>query len=148
MIEGASPLWSLSEATTSGKQLHEGSIGLMTIGTFPVRACGMEAGSVLQHRTKVNLRAGCGNLGKPAGQGDSPYPIVVPGVVEAGAVGHCSTLLQEISVDPAWTGTAQGGNDACRKSTEKSDHLIVAWKPGNPGGAKGVTSWKVSNHAN
>ena len=112
----------------------------MTIKTFPVRACGMEAGGVLQHRTQVNLRAGCGNLGKHAGQCDTLYPIVVPGVVEAGAAGHSSTLLQEISVDPVFAGTAQGGNDACWKPTEKSDHLIVVMKPGNAGGAKGVTS--------
>jgi len=100
----------------------------------------MEAGCELQHRTQVNLRAGCGNPGEHARQCDARYPIVVPGVVEAGAAGHCSTLLQEISRGPVLTGTAQGGNDACRKPREKSDHLIVAWKPGNAGGAKGVTS--------
>ena len=31
-----------------------------------------------------------------------------------------------------------GGNDMRPKPGEKSDHPIVAWKPGNAGGAKGV----------
>lgn len=100
----------------------------------------MEAVCELEPGTQVNLRAGCGDLGEHAGQCDARYPIEVPGVFEAGAAGHCSTLLQEISMDPATTGTAQGGNDACWKFMEKSDHLIVARKPGNAGGAKGVTS--------
>jgi hypothetical protein len=99
----------------------------------------MEAGCELQHRTKVNLSAGSGNLGKPAAPSDARYPIVVPGVIEAGAAGHCSTLLQEISIGPVSAGTALGGNDACRTLMEKSDHLIVAMKPGNAGGAKEVT---------
>ena len=32
-----------------------------------------------------------------------------------------------------------GGNDRRPTSFEKSDHLVVVMKPGNSGGAKGVT---------
>jgi hypothetical protein len=100
----------------------------------------MEAGCEPQHRTQVNLCAGSPDLGECASQHDARYPTVAGGVMEAGAAGHCSALPQEISADPTLVGKAQGGNDACLTSAEKSDHLIVAWKPGNSGGAKGVTS--------
>ena len=130
----------LSEATASGRQLHEMDIGLLTMEIFPVRACGMEAGCEPQHRTQVNLYAGSLDLGECASQHDAPYPTVAVGVMEAGAAGHLSTLPQEISIDPTPVGKAQGGNDACLTSVEKSDHSIVARKPGNAGGAKGVTS--------
>lgn len=39
-------------------------------------------------------------------------------------------------------GSANGGSDLgdeAAKLAEKSDHLVVAMKPGNAGGAKGVT---------
>jgi hypothetical protein len=100
----------------------------------------MEAGYEPQHRTKVNLSAGCRILGECAWQHNALYPIVNAGVVEAGAAGHCSTLLQEISSDPMQIGRARGGNDNCPMSREKSDHPIVALKSGNADGAKGVTS--------
>ncbi len=100
----------------------------------------MEAGCEPQHRTQVNLFAGFPDLGERARQRDARYPIVAVGVLEAGAAGHFSTLPQEISIDPTLVGKAQRGNDACLMSVEKSDHPIVAWKPGNAGGAKGVTS--------
>ncbi len=100
----------------------------------------MEAGCEPQHRTQVNLSAGFPDLGERARQRDAQYPSVAVGVLEAGAAGHCSTLPQEISIDPTWFGRARGGNDERPMSMEKSDHPIVAWKPGNVGGAKGVTS--------
>jgi hypothetical protein len=100
----------------------------------------MEAGYEPQHRTKVNLCAGSCALGKYAVQYDAQSPTVSAGVVEAGVAGHFSTLLQEISTDPMRIGKARGGNDECLMPVEKSDHLIVVLKPGNAGGAKGVTS--------
>jgi len=100
----------------------------------------MEAGSKPQHRTQVNLYAGFHGLGECAFQHDARNPNVVAGVMEAGAAGHCSTLPQEISTDPTPVGRARGGNDDCLMSVEKSDHSIVALKPSNAGGAKGVTS--------
>jgi hypothetical protein len=42
---------------------------------FPARACGMEAGSVSQHRTQVNPHRLLG-LGQCASQHDARYPIV------------------------------------------------------------------------
>lgn len=79
-------------------------------------------------------------LGECAHQHDARYPTVAVEVLEAGAAGHCLTLPQEISIDPTLVGRAKGGNDECPMSVEKSDHFIVASKPGNAGGAKGVTS--------
>jgi hypothetical protein len=100
----------------------------------------MEAGYEPQHRTKVNFSAGCCTLGERAAQRDAQFPTVSTVVVEAGAAGNFSTLLQEISLDPIRIGKARGGNNECLMSWEKSDHLIVVLKPGNAGGAKGVTS--------
>ncbi len=37
-------------------------------------------------------------------------------------------------------GSVQEGNDAHARPVEKSDHPVVVMKPGNAGGAKGVTS--------
>ena len=39
----------------------------------------------------------------------------------------------------AASGRRREGNDALPTSVEESDHLIVAMRPGNAGGAKGVT---------
>ncbi len=60
-------------------------------------------------------------------------------VMRAGAAGHCFTLPQEISPSPG-NGRLEGGNDDRSMLGEKSDHPIVVTKPGNAGGAKGVTS--------
>ena len=112
---------------------------MMPTESFPVRACGMEAGGEPQHRTQVNPQAGGPDLGECARQHDALYPTVTGVVLGTGAAGHCSSLPQEVSMDPCRGGRARGGNDKCPKSLEKSDHPIVALKPGNAGGAKGVT---------
>jgi len=39
----------------------------------------------------------------------------------------------------AVSGRRREGNDALLMSAEESDHLVVVMKPGNAGGAKGVT---------
>lgn len=100
----------------------------------------MEAGGKPQHRTQVNLYAGFRGLGECAFQHDARNPNAVAGVMEAVAAGHLPTLPQEISVDPTPVGRAGEGNDECLMSMERSDHFILALKPGNAGGAKGVTS--------
>jgi hypothetical protein len=41
-----------------------------------------------------------------------------------------------------------GGDDARSKFEEKSDHLVVAWKPVKVGGAKGVMGREKWNLAN
>lgn len=97
----------------------------------------MEAGNEPRNRTQVNLSAGFLGLGERARQRDARFPIAVGGVLSAGAAGHCSTLLQEISIGPACDGRAREGNDERPMSMETSDHPMVAWMPGNASGAKG-----------
>ncbi len=110
----------------------------MTSDVFAARSCGMEALDVPQHRTQVNPSAGWSGLGKCARQHDARYPTVAGPVVGAAAAGHCSLLPREISTGPRG-GSVHEGNDVCAMPVEKSDHPVVAMKPGNAGGAKGVT---------
>jgi len=102
------------------------------------RSCGMEARDEPQHRTSVNPRAGWLGLGERAGQREARYPTVAGRVGRAGAAGHCSSLPQEISTGPPRSGRWPGGNDELPMPVEKADHLVVAMKPGNAGGAKEV----------
>ena len=108
------------------------------------RPCGMEAVSESQHRTQVNPCAGwpgwvsvlcittpdirsCPNSN--GGESGETYFILTP------------RDLQRSTVSPPQAcGSLCEGNDNWAKSLEKSDHLILAWKLGNAGGAKGVTS--------
>jgi hypothetical protein len=144
VIGGASPLRGLSEATASRRQLHEVETDVMSPEAFAVRTCGMEAVDKPQHRTRVNPYAGWPALGECAFQHDARYPAVGGTVMGAGAAGHHPSLPQEISTGPRLresgvSGSAYGGNDVRAKPVEKSDHPVVARKPGNAGGAKGVT---------
>ena len=105
----------------------------------------MEARSVPQHRTKVNLQAGL--LARVSGQRTvMPNIRSWPGSSGGGSGGKSLYLtlgdLGRSSVSPrtkAW-GRGGEGNDNAPKSIEKSDHPIVVSKPGNVGGAKGMTS--------
>ncbi len=97
----------------------------------------MEAGSEAQHRTKVNPCAGrtiwvsvpvnatpdiqSRSYGIGGG-GGAKIQCLTPGDLPGSAL--CGRPRRK-----AWTMTG-----------EKSDHLIVALKPGNAGGAKGVTA--------
>jgi len=111
---------------------------------FAVRPCGMEARGQAWNRTQVNPRSGCQGLGQRAFQRDARYPIEAPVVEGAAFMRSDSSLPQEISTAPhgprGRCGNGCGGNDASVKAVEKSDHPIVALKPGNAGGAKGVAS--------
>ena len=136
MIEGVSPLRGLSEATVS-----KGSC-------MTARKCEMEAVYESQHRTKVNL--GTGYMGWV-----SVRCITTPNIRSFpwSMQGECGeTLLNltprdllrsgspvEICFPTESSGKANGGNDNCLTSIEKSDHFIVVLKPGNAGGAKEVT---------
>ena len=117
-------------------------VGDMTTGFFAARPCGMEARDEPQYRTQVNPTAGWSGPGECASQHEAQYPTGAGGVVGAAIAGHCSPLPQEISSGPRpqGRGSVQGGNDAYAMPVEKSDHPVVALKPGNAGGAKGVTS--------
>jgi hypothetical protein len=112
--------------------------------SYAARPCGMEAVNELQHQTQVNLIAGLlAWVSVPSNT--TPNIRSRPGSSRGGSG---STLLNltprdlyrsTVSLPQAW-GRAGAGNDNCPKSIEKSDHSIVVMKPGNAGGAKGVTS--------
>lgn len=111
---------------------------------FAARSCGMEARGQAWNRTRVNPRSGRWGLGKRAFQRDARYPTEAPAVEGAAFMRSDSSLPQEVSTAPprpSWRGgNGCEGNDASVMAAEKSDHPIVALKPGNAGGAKGVAS--------
>lgn len=109
-----------------------------------VRPCGMEARDEPQHRTRVNPCAGGFGLGECARQHDARYPTATESVVGAAAAGPWPSLPQEISTGPRpgfgrVGGSAGGGNDAARRPWRSRITPYVALRPGNAGGAKGVT---------
>src|SRR3990172_5521115 len=136
MTGGASPLWSLLEATMSRRQLHEEEAGLCTAEAFPARACGMEARGQPQHRTQGKTRK-AGLSGQACRSTRRPISNRDRTVLGTEAAGSCSSLPQEISPGPP-CGRAQGGNDAGSMPGEKSDHPIIVRKPVKAGRAKGV----------
>ena len=146
VIEGESPLWDLSEVTMSEKQLHESLLRTGSIIGPAARSCEMEARSVPQHRTKVNLQAGL--LAWVSGPASvTPNIRSWPGSIGGGS-GGTSLCLTPGDLDrskrcvdrPTDLVGLCGGNDHRPMSFEKSDHLVVVLKPGNAGGAKGMTS--------
>lgn len=96
----------------------------------------MEAASELQHRTKVNSGAG-------RAVWVSVRPNATPNIQSrqcgsgSGGGGKSSGLTLGDLPESALGGRT--GGDAGSTLGEKSDHPIVATKPGNAGGAKGVT---------
>ena len=124
------------EATVTRRQLHVTTMPTMAHMVEPARACGVEARGQPQHRTQVKPRkAGPTWVSVPPsatpdiqsrrdGTGDGgggKWLVLTPG-----DLGGCVTR-----------GRRRG--DALPTPTEKSDHPIVAMKPGNAGGARGVT---------
>lgn len=136
MIEGESPLRGLSEVTVSESSC------------MTARKCEMEAVYESKHRTKVNL--GTGYMGwvsvpgiatpnirsfpwsRQGERGETLLNLTPRDLLRPGSSAE-NCLATESS------GKASGGNDNCLTLIEKSDHLIVVSKPGNAGGAKGVT---------
>ncbi len=115
----------------SQRQLHE---ALERSGAEPVRACGMEARDVPQHRTQVKPRkAGLTWVSVP--------PCATPDIQsrqdgsEDGGGGKLLVLTRGDLHGSARCGRRLG--DGLSMSMEKSDPLIRAMKPGNAGGAKG-----------
>lgn len=96
----------------------------------------MEAGNEPQHRTKVNSRAG-----RPVWV--SVPRDATPGIqswqdgIRSGSGGKSCVITLGDLLGSAKCGRSTG--DGVPMPEEKSDHLIVAMKPGNAGGAKGVT---------
>ena len=116
----------------SQRQLHE---DLESSRTEPVRACGMEARDVPQHRTQVKPRkAGLIWVSVP--------PYATPDIQsrqdgsEDGGGGKLLALTRGDLHGSTRCGRRLG--DGLPRSVEKSDHFIRALKPGNAGGAKGV----------
>lgn len=131
----------------SEKQLHESTRATeVAEAGFAVRSCEMEARSVPQHRTKVNLQAGM--LTWASGPSSVTPDIRSWSGCSGGGSGGTSLCLTPGDLDRSrrcddsptdLVGLCEG-NDCRPTSFEKSDHLVVATKPGNAGGAKGVTS--------
>ena len=116
----------------------------MSLETFAVRPCGMEALDEPQHRTRVNPYAGYSALGECAFQHDARYPTEGGKVLGAGAAGHYAFLPQEISTGPrpGLGRVAVAGTEAttCVRRLQRSRITpYVAMKPSHAGGAKGVT---------
>ena len=102
------------------------------------RSCGVEALDEPQRRTRVKLR-------KAIEVRVSVPPNATPNIQSGprgsgdGEGGTLRRLTQRDLLGSATSGRRGEGNDNPPMSLEKSDHLVVAMKPGNAGGAKGVT---------
>ena len=148
---------SLLEEIMSRRQLHEAErvAGSRPKGRFlalirdvkakrypyrlaSVRSCGMEALDAAQHRAKAKLRKAI-EVWVSVPPNATPYIQSRPrSSGDGGGVTLCVLTRGEFH-GPA---QAVGGKEATttpRHQMEKSDHLIVVMKPGNAGGAKGVT---------
>ncbi len=99
----------------------------------------MEACSVSQHRTKVNLQAGC-LAWVNVRENVTPNIRSKAGSNEGGGGETFLNLTPRDLGGSKEVGRTKGGNDRGPMSIEKSDHLIVVTKPGNAGGAKGMTN--------
>lgn len=123
----------------SEKQLHEQAFKSRFGAGFAMRSCGMEARSESQPRTNVNLQAGWLSWVSVRGY-------VMPdfrsgtGSSEGGSGETFLNLTPRDLSGSDWFGRTKGGNDQGPMPVEKSDHLIVASKPSNAGGAKGMTN--------
>ncbi len=143
---------SLLEETMSRRQLHEAERGDArrrkrrhaairdaASARASARSCGVEALGAPQHRTKVKLR-------KAFDAWVSALPSVMPDIQSRhrgsgdGGGGTLCVLTRGELHGPVRCGRrGEGNDDPPIPFVEQSDHLIVVTKPGNAGGAKGVT---------
>lgn len=100
------------------------------------RRCGMEACSELQHRTRVNSGAGRSVWVSVPGNVTPSIQSRQDGIRSGGGRKSCDLTLGDLHES---TRSGRPCSDARTKLVEKSDHPIGAMKPGNAGGAKGVT---------
>ena len=130
------PDGALLEATVTWRQLHVTTMPTTAHMVDPARACGVEARGQPQHRTQVKPR-------KAGPTWVSVPPSATPDVQSRrdgtgdGGGGKWLVLTSGDLGGSVTRGRRRG--DALPTSTEKSDHPIVAMKPGNAGGARGVT---------
>jgi len=143
---------SLLEVTVSWRQLHEAErravirrdrwLAVLTREAAPGRAsarsCGMEARDEPQHRAKAKLRKA---FDAWVNVRDNVTPDIQSrhrGIGDGGG-GTLRVLTQGDLFSSAKGGRREAGDDDPSMAGEKSDHLVVVLKPGNAGGAKGVT---------
>jgi hypothetical protein len=99
----------------------------------------MEARSVLQHRTNVNLQAGWLSWVSVRGYAMPDFRSGT-GSSEGGSGETFLNLTPRDLSGSAHRGRTKEGNDRGPMPTEKSDHPILVTKPSNAGGAKGMTN--------
>lgn len=75
--------------------------------------------------------------GKRAPERDAQYPTEARTVMGAGAARSFTYLIRGDLPGSALSGRLEGNNNDRPMPLEKSDPLIVAWKPVKAGGAKG-----------
>ncbi len=129
----------------SEKQLHDRGPDRGLSRRFAVRPCEMEACSETQHRTRVNLQAGCLTwVSEPVRA--TPNIRSWSGSSEGGGGVKFLNLTPRdlgrstVSPRPKACGRVREGNDNDPNSIEKSDHLIVATKRSNVRGVKEMTN--------
>ena len=127
------PYWRESNVNSSCTNV---SVGCSGPRRESVRRCGMEAGIEPQHRTKVNSSAGR-LVGVSVRRNATPDIQSRQDGSRSGGGGKSCVLTPGDLLRSAGCGRA--GGDVGLMSEEKSDHPIRAMKPGNAGGAKGVT---------
>ena len=136
----------------SRRQLHEAERGVVSrrrrrvavlirdaaSARTTVRSCGMEGLDEPQHRAQAKLRKAFG-VWVSVPSNVTPDIQSRPRGIGDGGGGTLCVLTRGDLHRSAASGRRGGGNDDPTMPVEKSDHLTVALKPGNAGGAKGVT---------
>lgn len=133
------PDGALLEATVIRRQLRETCRPpLAAYRVEPARARGMEARGGPQHRTQVKPRKAGPTWVSTPGSATPDFQSRRDGIGDGGG-GKLLVLTPGDLGGSATSGRRREGDDALPMSVEESDHLVVVRKPGNAGGAKGVT---------
>ena len=133
------PDGALLEATVIRRQLRETCRPTSAYRVEPVRACGMEAGGGPPHRTKVKPRKAGPTWVSARCSAKPDIQSRWDGIGDGGG-GTRLVLTPGDLGGSAVSGRRREDYDALPMFAEESDHLVVALKPGNAGGAKGVTN--------
>lgn len=116
-------------------------VGRTPLGPAPdriARSCGVEAVDESQRRTRVKLRKAA-EVRVSVPRNATPDIQTGPRGSGDGEGETLRGLTQRDLLASASSSRRGRGNDDPSMCQEKSDHLVVATKPGNSGGAKGVT---------
>jgi hypothetical protein len=128
------PYWRESNVKSNCTRTH--GDGMAYPANEPVRGCGMEARSETQPRTYVNSDAGWSAWVSVPPNATPDIQSWQDSIRSGGGVKSWSLTLGDLCGSSS-RGRPRGNTGS--KPAEKSDHPIVAMKPGNAGGAKGVT---------